>query len=1267
MTRGILKHSPMWFGPQQVVSGESGAALLRHKLLLLGVLIAAGGCYKAQDSAEQGLYDFTNTPVSYQVVSSVRAPEEMLPSQKSYEFRTCLKDRVSLRTLALSEFAVDGEVYLSDEEGCVVWNQRVEFNPYLQSQIIEDEFEIIGRGKTPGRLVIPYKLNPWSGIRPTSTAEFVEIFPTSATAAVRKLQEEVPPAAGEEDASSELTQDGADDEAADDEPVRKKAFLTVRAVKKNVFFHNESSRAERGHWNFEITPLLQVYDVREVQHALIPQNGQVSLTLEILSLPKNLTLEARHIEQARLMKKLSIEDQQITSGKIYVSEKVRIPQVLEGNNILLRVSLKGDSQLMGKGLESHSKLFFVRQTDDVEELQEVDLSEHVPGVKEVVVQPEGGVHPYYYAENPHVSFVRALKRATTQATYELLLRTRLIHRSTSAVVHNEELYVTYGEETKTVRVLSDGIIHFPFNFEYDFYRMMQKPQEVVFVITNKEKSLAVKLPLFLKPWEYGGNMALNPEALPAKTVEQLRTVSFERPQIYLDSLSLNPPTYIDYDVAQDLSLGFKYGYVFHGTAKIRSLARETFGGPRVMDAPDGRYRLDAYLSCPAEGLKNRQRYNVTVDDDLSQVRINWIKDDPRRKPLPQYLAVEANLKGKQVNWGESTEWGSTEDRKSFCPVSHTSFDVEVEDGNLSGMFRLDVPDPRMEWTRNQLTVVLTPYDTEHLSSTVAHTQKLQLSKIVDPAPMAAMVVLESFSKKQGTIKLEDIRKSEEGHHKRMKSLEEVQLGAQKWQVLHPYTTYLSSLESDYLADLNLQYVSLENRPYSALPQKAAQQNSWDCAVGSPECLMGSSDTYSLSYRDFQKRFLEPRNWKLTDHEMRKILWNDADSRIDDLVGYACSMYLTLFYEALERHFGDPKSVIRHYGKSVAVTEVYRAYGDLIQVIHAKFTRISEECRRVSSQRMNSIQDWTHRSVVAVHHLKGEVNRVFPQDAGVDILHYRHNQASGISNGLALYASMHTDLLGVIGAIFKSMGAASVVGYSVSSTGEFEITTDDQMGGGMTHYSNWATLQLALEFPQPKYCLTLRMDPDFFLGKFSTLPAFHIYNRLIGAEVNYDAEFAMDWYQDLLESLTTGFLFCTEQQPDLTPVVTAQGEKIQPPVIGIEHYRFPAPRFVKPGVFDPTLETFRDWLYPLRGQSDYLKFIYSVSDLNENKGPTYFDPRSDLFQASNKFTSWVFEDEKVKGVQDDLFPTAQEFIKFPKQFVYDRFSAVPPAVGGFYSY
>lgn len=1234
---------------------------------------AVGGCFNPSTPEELGQYDFISTPITYRVLSATRAPEEMLPSEKVYEFRTCLKDRISLSTLSLNEFAIDGEVYLSNEEGCVVWNHKVDFNPYLQSRSSEAQFEIIGRGKFPGRLLISYELNPWVGVRPTSTTEFVEIVPAGAI----DLHQ------GGELAEGVFT---LEENSAGDEDSRKKAVLGVQTVKKSVFFHSDSSRASQGHWNFEITPLLQVYDVRGVQHALVPQNGRVGVALEILSLGKELSFDDENLKKARLVKKMALDDQLIASGKILITEKVRIPDVLEGDNILLRVGIEGSSDLVEDGVDLVSNLYYVRQDQDVEILEEVDLSGQTSESPDLVVQPRGGAHPYYHAENPRVNFVRYLSRSTTQSEYELVLTTRIRHRNSTSVVTNEDLYVTFNGDTQVVSVRSDGLLSFSFKYVYDLYTMLQRPQEVLFTISNKANTFSVEVPLFLKPWDHdAANMALNPETLAVDTVESLRVVEYEKPQVYLDSLSLNPPTLIDYKVFEDLSLGFRYGFGFHATAKVRSKARETFGGTRVLDAPDGRYRLDVYLTCPNEGLKNRQLYSVEVDDALKEVTILRINKEKLAARPGHVLAVEDELVDSYINWDPRSNRGS------ICPASHTQFDVEVENGSLVGQFIVELPDARLEWTRTQLTAVLTPYETKNIESAVFHTQKLRLSHQVEAAPMGSQVVLEKYTKSPGKVVLEDIRQSEEHSHGLMKSLDEVQLAAKKWDVIQPYYVALSNLESDYLGRFDLNYVSLEGEPYSALPPSV--EGVWKCEVGSSDCVSETSSERSLSFQEYQARFLTPNGKTLSVADMRDILHNRPDSRLRDLIEYACYSWSLKYKESIEQYFyKDPASLLwpersvfeeeredeRDRLKRHDIKVIDGTYGDLMAWVASKVTSLSQRCVKAhSEQHMDSLQDWKNQSMVAVHHLKGPVTRSYPQNAGVDILNYRQTESFAAFSGLEMVASLHTDLLAAVFSVFKSFGLGSLGGYSVAGYGEYEVGVKNDWGGGMTHYSNWTTVQMALQFDQPKYCLTLRMNPKFFLKQMlvdGTPPMLYSYPVSYPPYhgVRYNPLYAQQWYVSFLEDLAEGYLFCTTEQPEDNIIVTDDGERVGLPVVGIEHYRFPAPRFAKPGVFDPTIEHFRSWLYPLRGQSDYLRFIYSLGALDDDASrdttaPSYFDPRLSLFHSGSRFVNWVYEDDRVDDVQDSLFKTSQSFIKFPKRSVYEEFSSVPPSVGGFYSY
>ncbi|MCY4381093.1 MAG: hypothetical protein OXC40_05960 [Proteobacteria bacterium] len=1231
----------------QTTKEHTTQILLSINPLLTGswllILALVSGCFSGGPAGASGeSYDFVSTPVIYQVVSEKIHEGDMLPSEKTYGLQTCLKDRINLVTMALNEFTVDGKDVISDEEGCIVWTKNVKFNPYAQSGVSEDNFEITSNGKYPGRLVIRYALNPWTGIRPTTTAEFIEYFPlTDSEDYGLTPSGKISMAVGDTRVSQNTAQKRSlTDSMQPDDKDAKFSQLKVQSVYKQEFTHNVTARGQGVHLGFIISPLLEVYDASGASHNLIPLVGKVNVYLDILSLGKNKSFTEEHIAQSKTIKQLALKDLVIESGKIHINEQISAVDIQADENILLKFRIESPTEWGSDNLIAQETLFFVRQSKDSEYLQEASTQSTVlsDDGEQAKLATQGALQ--FFAEDPKVSFVSKSQISTTSMMYDLLFSTRLIHKNSEQVVKNLDLYVTYNSNTQKVKVGPDGQLRYSFPYEFHIYDMQGKPQLLSFNVTNEEETFAIDIPLYLKPWEPAMDMALNPQDYSIEFVEnQIKNTNLPKPEVYVEKLSLDTATPVDYKVASDLSLQIHHSYNFVADVKVRSHASEVFGGERLLDAPNGCYKLDVYLTCPQEGLANRSLYNVDVADSLQKVTLNKAKSEEELQPL--------------------------------CPGSLTSFDIEVESGQALGKFEVTIPEPRMIWSRSQMTLVLTPYKVtdEATSCSVADSQRL-LSTSFTPAPVARTVIMEDFAKASKRVAFMGIDHRKPEQALELKSFNQVKQTVAKWQVAHPYITHLNSLDSDYLTKMHALYLSLDDKPYSTVNFHDKEDEDTEglskvCDVESGSCLRESSTNLSLNYDEFAERFdtsIGERNFDISLDEMKNIVWNKPGNRLNDLVRKLCNIwssdFVRLFHKKRKQLYIDNSNL------------AFGPYGESFHVMDTDFQNIRRQCIHGFGENKPLAQP-DLSSVSAIHHLKGPVVEVSAKDAGVDVLHFSQKNASGMRNNLSFYSSAHVDVLGSFFSLIKNLSGffAGAAGYTFTMMGEYEVTNRDDFGGGMTHYSHWTTVQMNLHFQQPKYCLTLRLDPYFSMKHFAAVRDGIKSRTFYAGTLDYHSDvvpFLEEFLDNIEHSLSIGYLICTEEQPPVGDDSHNDLEMTGGHVVGVETYRFASPRFESAAVYDSTREEFRDWVYPLRGQSDYLRFIHSMTLLGQN-GISSLPVSGNMFDVTSKLFTWFMKDKRVTQVNQHMYSTTESFIKFPKRFIYSRFAVIPPSIGGYFNY
>lgn len=1231
---------------------------------LPALLLLLAGCFEVEDiNSGESRYDFVSTPVKYQVVSEQVLAGEMLPSAKTYSFETCLQDRITLSSMALNEFTIDDTSVISDEEGCVIWTKEVKFHPYAQSQTIEDKFVITSEGKYPGRLEIDYYLNPWTGSRPTSTAEFVESmhtpdgahtpFTNAATTSQPSYQMVESLFAGHNSSSSSQQCGEAKENAPSASAKPQFAQLKVASIIKQVFYHNELSLSDQIHLGLALSPVLEVYDQSGNSHNLIPQVGDVAVHLDILVINKDLEVTEENLRKAKKLKSFKFKDLVIESGVIKINEHIDAFQVLADENIIIRAAIHSPTEWGREGLRSPESMYFVRQSEESEVLQEVDVIDGTSCFEErsvEIVSAEGKKHSFFFADEPRISHIDNHSRTTTSIQYNLLFSTRLIHKNSESVVKNMDLYVTHDTKTRAVHVGPDGLIHYLFEFSYDMYTMQSRPQYIEFKISNKDGSIAVDVPLFLKPWQPSSQMSINPETLSDAKVASLKQRQWPKPELYIDEITLDTATPIEYKVGKDLSLMIRHSYNMDAVVKVRSEGVEAFGGERILPAPTGHYKLDVYLTCPSEGLLNRSLYNVDVADSLDKLTVTRAAD--------------------------------AKDLKNLCPSALTSFDILVEDGRATGTFQVMIPEPRMTWSRSQLTLVLHPYKTSDLSGELAAAQRQDLAESFVASPVGRVIILEDFASKSKKVAMRPLDYDYSYSH--LFSFADVKLATAKWQLAYPYIAHVNALEQDYLQRNMLNYVSLDGHEYSTLEfpvAPAAQAQSAEdratttaaallprtCDVDEQECLQETSPE-TLSFQDFMDSYsgYGIRDMKFTLDELKDVVWNRPGNRLDELIEHTCDLWELSYQVRLER---------LKYNKNILPHSAYSAkFMAHLQDIMGPYGGFTGRC--IQETRIHPYAHSGHVSpVTAVHHLKGPVVAVHAEDAGVDILNFTQKNISKLGHTVSFYTAAHLDVLGTFYRLINNIGAfAGASGYSFNLMGEYEVVKGDNFAGGMNHYSNWTTVKMGLQFAQPKYCLTLRMDPYYLYSLMNAVRDNFDRVSQLDDPRNQNSDMYRDFWNfiELFEhDISHGYLICTEEQPPGFDAQKLAAETHYPlhqdtTAIGMEYYRFAGPRFSSDALYDTTQESFRDWVYPLRGQADYLKFIHSMTNMNQNQVESMHG-YGEAFQWSSELVTWFMKDKSIKNVNQYFHPTAREYVKFPKRYVYSRFSAVPPSIGGFYNY
>jgi len=137
------------------------------QLVLLFLAAFLNACSNKVDNADAGklaTFYVDNIDGSSEV-SKVDAVYS-LPKERLYNFKACVKDIMQSKAIQGQSFKISGgdeeKNVESDEQGCLNWNESVEFNFLAQSNYIKITRTIIANGLHKGVADVQFAINPWA-------------------------------------------------------------------------------------------------------------------------------------------------------------------------------------------------------------------------------------------------------------------------------------------------------------------------------------------------------------------------------------------------------------------------------------------------------------------------------------------------------------------------------------------------------------------------------------------------------------------------------------------------------------------------------------------------------------------------------------------------------------------------------------------------------------------------------------------------------------------------------------------------------------------------------------------------------------------------------------------------------------------------------------------------------------------------------------------------------------------------------------------------
>jgi hypothetical protein len=148
-------------------------------------LLLSTACFreaeKMQESESSSSVDFKTTDLTGVSKSVSSSKNWSLATSKVYDFRTCIKTKVTNSDLGPGhKFNItrpDQRIFhsVTDKKGCINWQENIQFNISSDSKYVELKRTLSGSNIYKGNLDIRIGINPWSEFRSESANEVVNL------------------------------------------------------------------------------------------------------------------------------------------------------------------------------------------------------------------------------------------------------------------------------------------------------------------------------------------------------------------------------------------------------------------------------------------------------------------------------------------------------------------------------------------------------------------------------------------------------------------------------------------------------------------------------------------------------------------------------------------------------------------------------------------------------------------------------------------------------------------------------------------------------------------------------------------------------------------------------------------------------------------------------------------------------------------------------------------------------------------------------------
>lgn len=479
-----------------------------------------------------------------------------IPKERLYNFKACLKDLVQSRAILGQSFVVSGgsvsRIVKSNEQGCLVWSEPVEFNFLAQANHIKTSRIITANGVHKGSVEVELAINPWS--RGEDSSRVVDLSKSS----VSKL----------EIATSALT---------------AKISSPLWAIAPRVTISEKEFSSSGAKMSLKLQSklalILKNSNNQNIQYPL--NSGLFDIEFVLFTSADNKVIAVGNQKDAsfiqdQLVTEMPFElNQLVSKGQVYLSLKI-IPHQsdidLDSFNGIFMISDNGTIKFDGTPV--------IAQDQRAPELK----NQNIQSVK------NDGVKPGLDIDKLDIRFFKIGNESTTDRQVFFTVKACVKSNLDNRPIRNESFSVVTISGKMPISIISnqEGCISWDDFIWHKFFGKESFVEKSI-TIQNEQYNLKKQIQVLVNPWDNGSNFARDKRFVEDQGSLQVNPSS-KNAQLSIDSYAFSVNNY-GYDINKNLDLSLIKNGTLSISAKVVNHSSLSSGRMGQESLRDGQYAL----------------------------------------------------------------------------------------------------------------------------------------------------------------------------------------------------------------------------------------------------------------------------------------------------------------------------------------------------------------------------------------------------------------------------------------------------------------------------------------------------------------------------------------------------------------------------------------------------------------------------------------------------------------------------------------------------